>query len=300
MERLLHYFETIPSSHRSLILVGGITFFWLIESAVPLFRFDYRKWQHAGINLFFTLTTIVVNFVLAFILLKTSDWVVAEQVGLLQWASLPLWAEIVIGLLLLDLIGAWFIHWLEHRVKWMWQFHLIHHTDTYVDTTTANRHHPGESVFRFVFTTLAVLVIGAPIGIVMLYQSMSVVLSQFNHANLELPRWLDRVLSWFIVTPNMHHVHHHYQLPATNTNYGNIFPFWDRLFGTYHEMSGRKLVYGVDTHPEPHEHSRIGGLLKIPFQAYRPPVFRPEADKQPARTTAEGLETPVISPLPEP
>ncbi|RAJ97629.1 fatty acid hydroxylase family protein [Larkinella arboricola] len=281
MERLIQYFETIPSSHRSLILVGGITFFWLVESAVPLFQFGkadahYRKAGHAGINLFFTLTTVAVNFVLAFILLKTSDFVVAHQIGVLQWLSLPLWAQIVVGLLLLDLIGAWSIHWLQHHVKWMWRFHLIHHTDTYVDTTTANRHHPGESVFRFIFTTLAVLIAGTPIGVVMLYQALSVLLSQFNHANIHLPRWIDRPLNWFFVTPNMHHVHHHYVLPQTNTNYGNIFPFWDRLFGTYAEMASKDLRYGVDTHLERHEHSRIGNLLNIPFQPYRPPMGSPE------------------------
>jgi len=294
MERLIEYFETIPSAHRSLILVGGITFFWLVESAVPLVRFRYRKWNHAAINFFFTLTTIAVNFVLAFLLLRTSDWVVRQDVGLLSWLALPLWAEVVIGLLLLDLIGAWLVHWLQHRVKWMWQFHLIHHTDPCVDTTTANRHHPGESVFRFIFTTLAVVLAGAPIGIVMLYQSLSVVLSQFNHANIELPAHLNRVVSLLVVTPNMHHVHHHYRLPATNTNYGNIFPFWDRLFGTYLEKNGRELTYGVDTHPHPHEHSRLGGLLTIPFQPYRPPVYRPD------EAPGTGPERPGISPLPEP
>jgi sterol desaturase/sphingolipid hydroxylase (fatty acid hydroxylase superfamily) len=237
MERLIQYFETIPSSHRSLILVSGIAFFWLVESAFPLFHFrqsesSYRKVHHAGINLFFTLTTILVNFVLAFILLKTSDFVVAQKVGVLQWFNLPIWAQVVVGLLLLDLIGAWSIHWLQHHIKWMWKFHLIHHTDAYLDTTSANRHHPGESVFRFVFTTLAVLIAGAPIGVVMLYQAVSVVLSQFNHANIQLPRWL-------VVTPNMHHVHHHYVLPQTNSNYGNIFPFWDRIFGSYTEMEGK-------------------------------------------------------------
>jgi sterol desaturase/sphingolipid hydroxylase (fatty acid hydroxylase superfamily) len=286
MERLIHYFETIPSSHRSLILVGGIAFFWLVESAFPLFHFGktdsaYRKTGHAGINLFFTLTTIVVNFFLAFILLKTSDFVVAQKVGIIQWLKLPIWAQIVVGLLVLDLIGAWFIHWLQHHVKWMWRFHLIHHTDAYLDTTSANRHHPGESVFRFVFTTLAVLIAGAPIGVVMLYQAISVLLSQFNHANMELPRWLDRLLGWLVVTPAMHHVHHHYVLPQTNSNYGNIFPFWDRFFGSYIQMESKDLRYGVDTHLERHEHSRVGNLLKIPFQPYRPPVGKIELPKPP-------------------
>lgn len=272
MERVINYFEHIPSLHRSLILVGGITLFWLIESAVPLFRFNYKKLHHAGINFFFTLTTIVVNFGLAVLLLRTSDWTVRQGIGLLQWVNWPLWAEAIAGLLALDLIGAWLAHFTEHKVKWMWRFHLIHHTDTYVDTTTANRHHPGESVIRFGFTLLAVLVTGAPMWLVFMYQALSVALSQFNHANIELPRWADRMLGLMIVTPNMHHVHHHYVLPVTNTNYGNIFPYWDRLFGTYHEMPGRELQYGIDTHLNSAEHSKINSLLKIPFQPYRHPV----------------------------
>ncbi|GAB4032028.1 sterol desaturase family protein [Spirosoma jeollabukense] len=279
MEKLVNYFEHIPSLHRSLILVGGITIFWLIESAVPLFQFNYKKLHHAGINIFFTLTTIVVNFLLAFMLLQTSDWAVRHQVGLLQMMALPLWAQTLVGLLGLDLIGAWLAHWTQHKTKFLWRFHLIHHSDTYVDTTTANRHHPGESVVRFAFTTLAVLIVGAPMWLVFLYQALSVLLSQFNHANIELPRWADRLLGLVIVTPNMHHVHHHYILPVTNTNYGNIFPYWDRLFGTYHEMAGNELHYGIDTHPDAHEHSRLGSLLKMPFQTYRPPVGKKVPDE---------------------
>lgn len=273
METIVQYFETIPSSHRSIILVGGIAFFWMLESAVPLFRFSYNKVKHAGINIFFTLTTIVINFLMAFILLKSADWAVANNFGILQWLpDMPLWAYAVAGLLLLDLIGAWFVHWSEHKVRWMWRFHLIHHTDTTVDTTSANRHHPGESVFRFVFTTMGVVLAGTPIWIVFMYQSMSVLLSQFNHANIRLPQWLDDALSWVIISPDMHKVHHHYKLPYTDSNYGNIFSFWDRLFGTYMKLDREKIVYGIDTHYKEEEHSRIGNLLKIPFQKYRKPT----------------------------
>jgi sterol desaturase/sphingolipid hydroxylase (fatty acid hydroxylase superfamily) len=272
MEAIIKYFEHIPSAHRSLILVGGIAFFWLLEGAAPLIRFKYSKPRHAGINLFFTFTTIVVNFALAFILVKTSQFAVANGVGLLSWLTLPTWAEALIGLLLLDFVGAWLAHWTEHHVRWMWQFHAVHHSDQYVDTTTANRHHPGESVIRFVFTTVAVLLVGAPMWLVFMYQAFSVLLSQFNHANIELPRWADRALNWIVVTPNMHHVHHHYVLPYSNTNYGNIFSLWDRLFQTHTERAGKDLIYGLDTHPDPREHNHIGGILRTPFQPYRPPV----------------------------
>ena len=270
MESIVEYFKNIPSSHRSAILVGGIAFFWMLESAIPLVRFSYKKWRHAGINIFFTLTTIVINFTLAFLLLKTADWTVANNFGILQWLpEMPLWAYTIIGLLLLDLIGAYFVHWSEHKVKWMWRFHLIHHTDTTIDTTSANRHHPGESVFRFVFTTAGVLIVGTPMWLVFMYQSMSVLLSQFNHANIVLPKKLDNFLSWFIISPDMHKVHHHYVMPYTDSNYGNIFSFWDRLFGTFRTLSRDKIIYGVDTHMDSKENDQLGNLLKIPFQPYR-------------------------------
>jgi sterol desaturase/sphingolipid hydroxylase (fatty acid hydroxylase superfamily) len=269
-DALAHYFATIPSSHRALILAGGIAFFWILESAVPLFRFEYHKWRHAGINIFFTLTTVAVNFGMAFLLLLAADWATAREFGLLHWApGLPFWLYTLLGLLGLDLISAWFAHWIQHKTPAMWRFHLIHHTDTHVDTTSANRHHPGESVIRFLFTTLAVVIMGAPIWLVFLYQALSVVLSQFNHANIVLPRALDRALSWFIVSPDMHKVHHHYVLPYTDSNYGNIFSVWDRLFGTFMTLERDQLVYGVDTHMKPEDNSRLGSLLTIPFQTPR-------------------------------
>lgn len=270
MEVIKDYFGTIPTLHRSIILVGGIGFFWMIEYIIPLFKHSYNKVRHAGLNIFFTLTTIIVNFSLAFVLVKSSDWAVANHFGVLAWLpEMPLWLYGLLGLMLLDLIGAYFIHWLQHKTKWMWMFHLVHHSDLQVDTTTANRHHPGESVFRLVFTILAVVMVGAPMWLVFMYQSLSVVLSQFNHANIRLPIIFDKALSWIIVTPDMHHTHHHYVLPYTDSNYGNIFSIWDRVFGTFSYLERDKLVYGVDTCMDPNENEKIGTLLKVPFEPYR-------------------------------
>lgn len=275
MDFIADYFEHIPSTHRSAILVGGILFFWLLEGAWPLFHFGYNKWKHAGVNIFFTITTILVNFPLAFLLVLCSDFCVNNQFGILQWLPvLPLWLYAIIGLLVLDLVGAWLAHWTQHKTKWLWQFHIVHHADHEVDTTTANRHHPGESLVRFIFTMAAIIIAGAPMWLIFLYQSLSVILSQFNHANIVLPEWLHKVLSLLIVTPNMHHVHHHYVQPYTDSNYGNIFSVWDRLFGTYKSMFQKDIVYGVDTHPEVTENSKISNLLMIPFRKYRPPVSK--------------------------
>ena len=270
MNELINYFENISSLHRSIILVGGITLFWSIESIIPLFNFNYKKFKHALPNFFFTLTTIIVNFSLAFILLLVSDWVTENNYGLLNYGQfLPLSLYIIFGVLFLDLIGAYLPHYVQHKVKFLWKIHLVHHSDHKVDTTTANRHHPFESVVRYLFTLLGVAILGANMGLVFLYQSLSVVLSQFNHANINISPKIDKFLSFFIVTPNMHKVHHHYVMPYTDSNYGNIFSFWDRLFGTFKSLNPSKIIYGVDTFFNEKENESIKSLLLRPFEESR-------------------------------
>jgi sterol desaturase/sphingolipid hydroxylase (fatty acid hydroxylase superfamily) len=279
LETIINYFETIPSSHRSIILVGGLTLFWLLESGLPLFRFKYSKWRHALPNLFFTLTTVIINFGLAWMLLGTADWVKTNKFGIINWLpEMPLWLYALLGVLLLDFFGAYLAHYVEHRVKPLWMVHLVHHTDHKVDTTTANRHHPLESVIRFAFTLLGVFLVGTPIALVFLYQSLSLVFSQFTHANLKLSKKLDKALSYVIVSPDMHKTHHHYRLPFTDSNYGNIFSIWDRLLGTYMYLDREKLVYGVDVFPDEQKNSHIGELLKQPFQKYEKPTLSAESE----------------------
>lgn len=281
MNDIVAYFSDMPQEHRAGILFGGLAVFFLIENALPLFTTQYHKGKHTLLNIFFTMTTIVVNFGMAGLLVWATLFVTGQQFGLLHWigAGEMLWVQLVIGLLLMDFLGAWLAHYVEHHVTWMWQFHVIHHTDQNVDTTTANRHHPGESVIRFVFTTLAVLIVGAPVWLVFLYQSTSVVLSQFNHSNVRIPLWLDNALRTVFCTPNMHRVHHHYRLPYSDTNYGNIFSFWDRIFGTYAVVDNNKLVYGVDTYMERPQTENALDLLKIPFQGHKPHI-KYEEDEQ--------------------
>ena len=269
MDRLIAYFSTIPSSHRSVILFGGIAFFWMLENTFPLIRMHYNQWKHAGVNLFYTGTTIVINFLLAFLLVATALWCESNQVGLLYlFPALPSWGFALLGLLLLDFIGAYLVHWVEHQIPLFWRMHLIHHSDKWVDTTTANRHHPGESVLRFVFTCLGILAVGAPLWLVMLYQTCSVVATQFNHANIKLPQKLDYLLSYILVSPNMHKVHHHYMLPYTDSNFGNIFSIWDRLFGTFSYLPANQIVYGIDTYFDDQQTNSIGELWKIPFSRH--------------------------------
>jgi sterol desaturase/sphingolipid hydroxylase (fatty acid hydroxylase superfamily) len=270
MNEIINYFENIPSLHRGLLIVGGISFFWFLEGLFPLVRFNYKKWHHALPNFFFTLTTILINLSMAFLLLRMSDWTINKSFGLLQWIpNLPLWTEVILGVMLLDFVGAYLPHYTEHRIKPLWMIHLVHHSDPNVDITTANRHHPLESIVRFSFTLLGVFILGTSISIIMFYQALSVVSTQFSHANIRLPKKLDRWISYFLVSPDMHKIHHHYRLPYTDNNYGNIFSIWDRLLGTFSYFDREKIIYGVDVFPDMVKNTKIGSLLKQPFEKYQ-------------------------------
>jgi sterol desaturase/sphingolipid hydroxylase (fatty acid hydroxylase superfamily) len=264
IQQIIQYFEHIPSPHRAFILAAGISVFWLIEGIFPLVNFGYKKWKHAKINIIFTISTLIINFFFATLIVKASDYTTLHQIGILHLINLPDWAFLLLGLLVLDLVGAWLIHFIEHKIKVLWKFHIIHHADTQVDTTTANRHHPGESVFRAIFTILGVLICGAPIWLVMLYQSLSAAFSQFNHANIRLPKKLDNMISWLIVSPDMHKIHHHFERPQTDTNFGNIFSIWDRLFGTFDQTPVGQIKYGLDVIDNSRDED-LAYQIQIPF-----------------------------------
>jgi len=274
MHEILDYFDTIESSTRSIFLVSGLALFLSLETIIPLFKMDYNKFRHAGINLTFTLITLIVNLIGALLIAAAVNFNLENNTGMLYLiGDLSPWIYVILGLIFLDLIGAWLIHWIEHRVKWMWKFHLIHHTDPSVDVTSGLRHHPGENIFRLMFTSLAVLVTGASLGLVMLYQTISAFFAALTHANIQMPSWIDKPLSWIFVTPHFHKIHHHYVQPHTDSNYGNIFSIWDHLFRTTSYVGVMDdLIYGIDTHMSPEEHSSIKNLLMIPFQEYRHPV----------------------------
>lgn len=246
MESFMNFWEHIESWQRMAILLGGMVLFWVLEGYYPLFTFSFKRYKHAGVNLLFLLTTVILNLLLGAITIKVCDWVTTHHLGLLNWLSLPLWANILLGLFFMDFFGQYAPHYAMHKIKWMWKFHMIHHSDTKVDVTTGTRHHPGEWVFREASTIVGVLVIGLPIGMYFLYRSVAAIFTHFNHANIRVPLWLDKPISWVLVSPNMHKVHHHFKRPYTDTNYANIFSLWDRIFGTFAYEDPRNLQYGLD------------------------------------------------------
>jgi sterol desaturase/sphingolipid hydroxylase (fatty acid hydroxylase superfamily) len=242
----------------------GMIGFWLIEGYYPLFSFSFRRYKHAGVNLVFLSCTLVLNVLFGFTTVKIASWVDFHRYGLLNLLTMPAWAKLLFSIFFLDFFGQYAPHWLMHKVKWMWKFHMVHHSDTNVDVTTGTRHHPGEWLFREFFTILGILVLGISIPYYFLYRSLAGFFTHFNHANFRMPATLDKTISWVFVSPNMHKAHHHYKRPLTDTNYSNIFSLWDRIFGTLAYVDPKNLKYGLDV-LEGHNDEDISYQFRIPF-----------------------------------
>lgn len=268
-DRIINYFQTLEQHpvQRLAFLVAGLLLFWIIEGAIPLFSLQYKKnkIRHAAVNFGFTIIHLIIHTGIAVLIVLLADWCKQQSFGLVYWLHADVLLTIIIGILALD-FSSWLVHWVMHKVRPLWAFHLIHHSDNNVDVTTGLRHHPGDSILRGIFFLLLIFISGAPVYAVMIYQTLLVLSTAFTHANINLPKWLDKGLSYILVSPNMHKVHHHWKQPYTDSNYGAVFSIWDRLFGTFKKMETKEIRYGLDRHYPNEKDENFIMLLKKPFQ----------------------------------
>ncbi len=270
-ENLQDYFQTLDQRpmERLLLLVSGMLLLWMLEGGIPLLTLRYKKnkLKHATVNFSFTIMHLFIHTGFAVLIVLLSDWTRLHHFGIIQWVGASTLASVIITFLVLDFFGGWLVHITEHKVKWMWRFHVVHHADNNVDVTTGLRHHPVESVFRGVFFLAGVIVSGAPMYAVMIFQTLLILATQFTHANISLPKWLDNALSFVLVSPNMHKVHHHYKQPFTDSNYGAVLAIWDRMLGTFMLLAPNQIKYGLDRYYPNDKDEDFGELLKRPFNS---------------------------------
>lgn len=264
MEAVLSFVEQMPAWQKLAWIFICLSLSWIGEGIFPLMRFQYKKLKHIGINLIFLGTSLTINVLFGLATLGIFHWMDLNQFGLLHLIELPLWAELLIAFILLDFLAQYVAHFLLHRVKWMWKLHMVHHSDTHVDATTGTRHHPGDYLVREIFALGAIILTGMPLAFYLFYRIVSIFFAYFTHANINMPIWLDKALSYVIITPNMHKFHHHYERPWTDTNFGNIFSFYDRILGTMVYDDPKKVRYGLDVLDDSTDEN-VGYQFKIPF-----------------------------------
>jgi sterol desaturase/sphingolipid hydroxylase (fatty acid hydroxylase superfamily) len=269
-DRTIDYFSALEKhpAQRMAFLVAGLLIFWILEGSIPLISMQYKKnkLRHAAVNMGFTTIHLIIHTFLAIVIIKLSDWCRSEQFGFVYWMNASVFGATVISFLTLDFFGGWLAHITEHKIPFLWRFHVVHHADNNVDVTTGLRHHPIESVLRGIFFFLGIFVSGSPMYAVMIFQTILVLATAFTHANINMPLWLDKTLSYIFVSPNMHKVHHHWKQPFTDSNYGAVLSIWDRLFRTFKKLPPKDIRYGLDRYYPNEKDEDFGHLMKSPFQ----------------------------------
>ncbi len=186
--------------------------------------------------------------------------------GLLNVVDMSAWIACAIALVVLDL-ALWLQHLATHRVPFLWRMHRVHHSDVDFDVSTAARFHPFEIVLSMVWKVAVVIVLGAPVLAVIVFELGFALATLFTHTNLALPDPIDRAVRTLLVTPNMHRIHHSAREVETNSNYGTVLSLWDRLFGTYTpdaDMPQKDMCIGQNEWRDERT-ARLGFSLLLPF-----------------------------------
>jgi len=190
--------------------------------------------------------------------------------GVLPQLSLSFGILVFISVILLDLI-IWLQHVMVHAVPVLWRLHRVHHADPDYDVTTGLRFHPLEIILSMVIKFFAIVALGPPVVAVIIFEIVLNGMAMFNHGNVSLPAWLDKILRMVVVTPDMHRVHHSVLDHETNSNFGFNLSLWDRLFGTYRaqlDAGHQQMKIGIHGFDQFNQIVRLPGLLSLPFAAH--------------------------------
>lgn len=258
------------SALRLGVFLGLFLLFAGLETLSPRRPLTYsraRRWPtHLAITVLNTLTLRALAFALP--LLAVGAAIDAEGLGwgLFNQLPLPGWLSGLAAILILD-FAIWAQHLLSHKIPLFWRFHRMHHADRDFDVTTAIRFHPVEIAASMLLKIGLVYLIGPPAWSVLLFEILLNGTALFNHANLRLPPWLDRVLRLFLVTPDMHRVHHSVRRNEHDSNYGFALSIWDRIFGTYcPQPAGGHEAMEIGLQWQDDRPTQLGWSLRLPFR----------------------------------
>jgi sterol desaturase/sphingolipid hydroxylase (fatty acid hydroxylase superfamily) len=264
-----------------IILVGG--FMLLAEAVAPLRRTVEPKPRRIARNLSAGGVSLAVVTLLNVPLLQPlASWIVRERVGMLHAVEWPRWIETAAAIILLD-YTLWWWHWANHRVPFLWRFHLVHHVDRDLDTSTALRFHFGELALSVPIRAVQMLVIGVDPQSLWLWQTILFGSILFHHANVRIPIRVESFLVRLIVTPRMHGIHHSDRMDETNSNWSSLLSAWDFLHRTLRlDVPQEQLAIGVPAYRKPHDVT-LGKILLLPFRRQRADWIDAATDERPSK-----------------
>ncbi len=255
-------FERIISINTDLLWVVLLTLFFTTEHIInrDMFKMKLKHLLH-GIPL--QAGYMLMNLGLAFLVVASVQWINKNEIGLFNLIEMPYAVKIILGVIGIDLVSYWF-HRSYHTIPLFWRLHRVHHSDTNMDSTTYFRFHPFDWLLDNSSVIAACFLFGLDLNIVAFNFILYLPLFMAHHSNFILPAWFDNTFGKIIVSPNFHKVHHHQQQVFTDSNYGNIFIFWDKLFGTYKSLPVQEITYGLEEF-DTAERQSFWFLLKSPF-----------------------------------
>jgi len=252
------------ATYQPLIVPIMLVLTVLLESIRPLAQSDMHRWRHARRNLGMTLLAFVAFGALGGVKAGTAAWVTVRQFGLLNLVALPWAVRIVLSFMAIDFVN-YLGHRLQHELPWLWRFHRVHHADPQLDATSSLRFHPFEAVVEVCYQSIAVLIFGIGLDAVVLFDTVLLAILYFQHANINWPEALDRFARLAFVTPDVHHVHHSREPRFTDSNFADLFTWWDRLLGTYREVPDRRrIAYGLSEFDDD-RHQTVKGMAMMPL-----------------------------------
>lgn len=263
--------DTILAAEPALRLIafaGVLVMMMMWELAAPRRRREIPRFVRWSNNLaLVVLDTAILRLAFPLLAVAFAFWAQESGWGLFNLLDTPLWLALPLSVLLLDLV-IYGQHVMFHKAPFLWRFHRMHHADLEFDVTTGLRFHPGEIVLSMIIKLAVVGLLGAPALAVLVFEVLLNATSMFNHSNIRLPLAVDRVLRRFVVTPDMHRVHHSVRRHETDSNYGFNLPWWDRLFGTYRaqpEDGHDAMAIGLEEFREPRD-LWLDRMLLQPFR----------------------------------
>jgi len=237
-----------------------IVFEKLHSSDSILTKRDASIFMLSGIGEFFTW------LLKAFAVLLFVNFLAPFEIFSLSNLSVPRYLSIVISFLFIDFAG-YFTHWLFHKISVLWKLHKLHHSDRTVDTITTFFHHPLEGVANFLLNTLIFVLFDVPVPVILLYGIVASIHAPLTHFKILLPERWNKIVSYLIVTPNFHRIHHSLDMKEGNSNFGIVFSLWDKLFGTYISKTSaqmKAIKFGIEDLKTPKSYS-VKELLINPF-----------------------------------
>jgi sterol desaturase/sphingolipid hydroxylase (fatty acid hydroxylase superfamily) len=214
------------------------------------------------------LNTVVLRLIFPLAAVGLAAFAAANGWGVLNHFEVPFWVAVPLAVIAMDFV-IWLQHVMVHAVPALWRLHRVHHADLDYDLTTGARFHPLEIILSMLIKFATIVVLGPSVLAVLIFEVLLNGTAMFNHGNIRLPLAVDRVLRWFVVTPDMHRVHHSIEDDETNSNFGFNLPWWDRLFGTYRDQprAGHLgMTIGIRDFTDPRQVDRLDGMLLLPFR----------------------------------